>query len=143
MLRVQVSEKKKIEQVTASFPIHEYVRYDTRVSCDRKIAMGEGNNPLSVDPLLRRRSNQIMSRRMSDRLREGIIKAALRYKETFVSSDHRGESYPNGEKNESSSKVVGEGRGAEGISQRDSVFKNIRNPSSSQQPGVSRAVERG
>lgn len=46
-------------------------------------------------------------------------------------------------KNESSSKVVGEERGAEGISQRDSVFKNIRNPSSSQQAGVSRAAERG
>lgn len=39
-----------------------------------------------------------MSRRMPDRLREGIIKAALRYKEeTFVSSDREVNLTPNGD----------------------------------------------
>lgn len=63
----------------------------------------------------------------------GEIKASPRYKETFVSG--RGESYPTGHRK---NRVP---RWSEGW-QRDSVFKNFRNPSSSP-AGVSRRVKEG
>lgn len=80
----------------------------------------------------------------------GEIKAAPRYKETFVSV--RGGILPHGTPKESSSTMVWvpaererkkeRGREKEGDCQRDSVFKNIRNPSSSPVV-VSRRVKEG